>query len=113
MVKFCPQCNNIFSHQIDNQTYKLKYTCFTCGKTEDVVDHCITVNELDTKTQDYALNPNMIYDKTLLRTNKIPCPDPICNQDQNGTGEIIKFQYNPNTYKSAYMCTKCQIYWKN
>ena len=116
MVKFCPKCNNLFSHEINEETSKLNYVCLTCGNTEEVVDHCIVINELNTKIQDYPLNPNMIYDSTLLRTKKIPCPNPDCTyakKDKDDKPEIIIFQYNPTMLKTAYMCTICQTYWKN
>ena len=116
MVKFCPQCSNIFSHRINEDTSRLTYICLSCGRTEDVIDHCIVINELNTKIQDYPLNANMIYDQTLLRTQKIPCPNPECEHkvpNENGNPEIIIFQYNPTMLKTAYMCTVCQTYWKN
>lgn len=127
MVKFCPMCNNMFGYKINPATNKLNYVCATCGNTEAVVNHCLTINELNTKTLDYPLNPNMIYDNTLARTKKIPCPNPECSyvksaknsdkkEDTDSTDdnpEIITFQYNPNALKTAYMCTACETYWKN
>lgn len=115
MVKFCGCCNNIFSHKVNEETSKLIYVCLFCGNSENVVDHCIVINELNTKIQDYPLNHNMIYDYTLPRTKKIPCPNPNCghNQEPKSQPEIIIFQYNPNMLKTAYMCTSCKTYWKN
>ena len=114
MVKFCPQCSNIFSHQIDEVNHKLMYICSSCGRKEDVIDHCIVINELNTKIQDYPLNPNMIHDKTLRRTQKIPCPNPECpTKEGDISPEIIIFQHNPTMLKTAYMCTVCLTYWKN
>ena len=122
MVKFCPKCNNLFSHKINENTFKLNYICLTCGNVEDVIDHRIVINELNTKIQDYPLNPNMIYDKTLKRTKKIPCPNPDCDYDKKGATdadkakdfpEIIIFHYNPTMLKNGYMCVSCKTYWKN
>jgi DNA-directed RNA polymerase subunit M/transcription elongation factor TFIIS len=122
MVKFCPKCDNLFSHKIDETTSKLSYICSACGNTEDVVDHCIIINELNTKVQDYPLNVNMIHDITLPRTKHVPCPNPDCSfkkkeEDANAgpaeNPEIIIFQYNPKMLKTGYMCTSCKTYWKN
>ena len=114
MVKFCPQCNNLFGHKINKETDKLSYVCMSCNNIESVVDHCIIINELNTTVQDYPLNINMIYDVTLPRTNKIPCPNPTCPcVAKSEKPEIIIFQYNPNMLKTAYMCTQCKTYWKN
>jgi DNA-directed RNA polymerase subunit M/transcription elongation factor TFIIS len=114
MVKFCPQCNNLYGHAVDEQTLKLRYVCPSCGNTENVIDRCIVINELNTNTQDYQLNANMIYDLTYPRTKKIPCPNPDCPSVQlNENPEIIVFQYNPTMLKTGYMCTDCNTYWKN
>ncbi len=116
MAKFCPSCNNLFSYKIDDETSKLSYVCFSCGKTENIIDHCIVINELNNKVQDYPLNANMIYDNTLPRTLNIPCPNPDCDykkNEQNNNPEIIIFQHNPTMLKTAYMCTICNTYWKN
>ena len=116
MVKFCPKCNNLFSHTVNEETSKLSYICMACGYTEAVVDLCIIINELNNKIQDYPLNPNLIYDNTLRRTKKIPCPNPDCTykkQSKEDYPEIINFQYNPTMLKTGYMCTICQTYWKN
>ena len=116
MVKFCPECNNLFGHKIDEKTNQLIYNCMVCGKTEEIVDKCITVNELDTQVKDYPLEPNMIHDKTYPRTQKIPCPNPQCPSKEHKDGknpEIIIFQYNATMLKTAYMCVQCHTYWKN
>lgn len=115
MVKFCPMCSNIFNHKVDNKTGKLSYACTTCGNTEEVIDRCIIINELNTKIQDYPPNQNMIYDSTFPRTKKIPCPNPDCSYktESEGYPEIIMFQYNPTMLKTGYMCTICSTYWKN
>jgi len=116
MVKFCPLCNNLFSHKVNEETGKLSYVCLSCGNTENVIDHCIVINELNTKIQDYPLNPNMVYDNTLPRTKKIPCPNPDCTyvkESETDNPEIIIFQYNPTMLKTGYMCTICTTYWKN
>src|ERR1700722_15149476 len=115
MVKFCPSCNNIFSHKIDEDTGKLIYVCLTCGQEEMILDHCIIINELNTHVPDFPLNVNMIHDYSLPRTKKILCPNEKCpykeNHDDNP--ELIISQYNPTVYKTAYMCTVCTTYWKN
>lgn len=116
MVKFCPKCDNLFSHEINEETSQLNYVCLSCGHKENVVDRCIVINELNTKVQDYPLNLNMIYDNTLLRTKKIPCPNPDCTyvkSQPDDKPEIIIFQYNPTMLKTAYMCINCRTYWKN
>lgn len=118
MVKFCQQCGNLYNHVI-GEDLKLRYQCFLCGHSEDVTEHCIVVNEFDHNAHDYQLNQNMIYDYTLPRTRKIPCPNPHCKSQQTEAGqehiypEIIIFQYNPEMLNVGYMCTICQNYWKN
>lgn len=116
MVKFCDQCNNLFSHHINETTGKLNYVCLICGNSEDVVDQCIIINELNAKTQDYSITSNIINDHTQPRTKKIPCPNPDCsyvkkNADDNP--EIIMFNYNPTMLKLGFLCTSCRTYWKN
>jgi DNA-directed RNA polymerase subunit M/transcription elongation factor TFIIS len=116
MVKFCPQCNNIFSHKVDEKTHQLCYICPTCGNTDKVIDRCIVINDLNTRVQDYPLNSNMIYDRTLKRTRKIPCPNDECQSnkaDTLGNPEICIFQYNPTFLNTGYICTECQTFWKN
>ncbi len=116
MVKFCPQCNNLFNHKIDEDTAKLSYICQTCNHTEQVIDHCIIINELHTNVQDYPVNVNMIYDMTLPRTRQVVCPNPDCSHkttDPNTNPEIIMFQYNPKMLKTGYICVECKTYWKN
>jgi DNA-directed RNA polymerase subunit M/transcription elongation factor TFIIS len=116
MVKFCDKCNNLYSHEIDQDTGKIRYVCAICGNKNDVIDTCIVINELHTNVQDYPVSRNMVYDKTYRRTNKIPCPNPDCqkeNSENSENSEIIMFQYNPTSLKTGYMCTTCKTYWKN
>lgn len=124
-VKFCPLCSNIFGHKIDEETSRLVPVCQTCGYTESKVDHCLVVNELTNRVQDYPLSHNTPYDCTMPRTRKIPCPNPECPyakkpkketkeaSSEIDNPEVIIFQYNPTMLKSGYMCVECKTYWKN
>lgn len=127
-VKFCPLCCNIFGHKIDDETLKLIPVCLTCGFTETKVDHCLVVNELNNRVQDYPLSHNTPFDCTMPRTRKIPCPNPECPYNKKKSKsetkgestknifdnpEVVIFQYNPTMLKSGYMCIECKTYWKN
>jgi DNA-directed RNA polymerase subunit M/transcription elongation factor TFIIS len=113
MVEFCPNCDNLFNHNLDEDG-KLIYHCTLCGVKKNIIKHCIIINEMDTKVQDYPVSINMMYDNTIPRTLKIPCPNPDCGyKGPSENPEIIVFQYNPTMLKSGYMCTHCKIWWKN
>lgn len=116
MAKFCTTCDNLFSFTINSESQKLSYVCHSCGNSEDTVDSCIVINEMDSKTQDYQLNAQMVHDRTMPRTLKVPCPNPDCGhktEGKSGNPEIIMFQYNPKMLKMGYMCVVCHTYWKN
>lgn len=126
-VKFCPLCSNIFGYKVNKDTSKLMPVCSTCGHSETKIDNCLVINELTNRVQDYPLNHNTIFDTTLPRTRKIPCPNPSCpyikkkseGKEQKAADasvdhpEVIMFHYNPNMLKLGYMCVECRTYWKN
>lgn len=113
MVKFCEKCGNLYNHSID-ESNQFIYKCITCGNIDNVIEHCIVVNELNQNAHDYPVNPNIIYDNTLPRTNKIICPNPDCpSHSLKQNPEVVIYQYNPDMLNVGYMCTLCRNYWKN
>ena len=121
-MNFCTKCNNLYYIRINAQkkSSTLAYYCRNCGNEETMItvdNICVSNTQLKNETQSFShiINEYTKLDPTLPRTNKVLCPNPSCdtNQDKmNVEREIIYLRYDNTNMKYVYLCSTCDTAWK-
>lgn len=77
LMKFCPYDSSMLYPREDSASKKLKYACKLCAHTEATSHNLIYRNRLRQGASDVLsnVNPNMIDDPTMSRSNKIECKE--------------------------------------
>ena len=102
-ISFCPSC--LSSLKTLGTKEGLENICVRCG-VRIKRDNNQVYKQTFKQKKSIATNPNpnTIYDYTLPRTQKVPCPD--CKNK-----ETIFFQKYYKDTKISYMCVKCLKVW--
>jgi aspartate carbamoyltransferase regulatory subunit len=98
----------------------LAYYCRNCGNEETMItvdNICVSNTQLKNTTQSFShiINEYTKLDPTLPRTNKVLCPNPSCdtnNEKKNVEREIIYLRYDNTNMKYVYLCSTCDTTWK-
>jgi len=121
-MNFCTKCNNMYYIRINGEksSTTLAYYCRNCGNEETMItvdNICVSNTQLKNTTQSFSniINEYTKLDPTLPRTNKVLCPNPSCdtNQDKmNVEREVIYLRYDNTNMKYVYLCSTCDTAWK-
>jgi DNA-directed RNA polymerase subunit M/transcription elongation factor TFIIS len=119
-MRFCIVCENMYYIRInEDQPNKLDYYCRNCGHVDDQVitseNMCISKTQIKKDEQSFGhiINKYTKLDPTLPRTNKILCPNPLCDTNtKEKDKEIIYIRYDDSNMKYVYLCSTCDTIWK-
>ncbi|XP_063585669.1 DNA-directed RNA polymerase II subunit RPB9-like isoform X2 [Penaeus indicus] len=74
-IRFCQECNNMLYPKEDKENKILLYACRNCDYKMPTENNCIYVNKLMHEIDELRhINPEVIQDPTLPRTDDHPCP---------------------------------------
>merc|ERR1712227_523230 len=108
-IQFCQECNNMLYPKEDKVNKILLYQCRNCDFCTEAERPCIYVNKLISNENELLqINPDVIEDPTLPRTNTVNCP-------KCGFSSACYFQ-SYSTMKDArmnlfYVCRSCRFEW--
>ena len=117
-LRFCKNCNNLMSPRESKAKRQLIFVCKSCGSEEDSRStkgnqNVIYRNNLKASvvTKLESVDPAVIFDPTLPRTNKIKCL-------KCGESEAVFFQADSGKESSmnlVFVCTNlnCKHKWVN
>lgn len=119
-MKFCNACDNMLYLSIaEGDSNKLAYYCRNCGHrdNENNINGIMSVSNIqlvdETTTMSHIINKYTKLDPSLPRINRIPCPNPVCTTNTDGTErEIIYIRYDETNIKYVYLCSTCDFTWK-
>lgn len=109
-MKFCTECNSIYTTtEVEN---KIKYICKVCGHIEDCTNLVIdTTYYKEREVNRGEKNEYTIYDVTLPRTNKKPCPNKDCKSNVDKDLREVVMLSDKYTQKLYYTCCVCNTEW--
>jgi hypothetical protein len=96
---------------------KLEYHCKHCTLSFDADDStessCIIGNNYTDDLHKQYMTDNIIYDRTLPRTDAIPCANSKCSRPAEKPQEVIYVKYDPTNMKFLYHCCHCRHFWRS
>ena len=111
VVTFCENCKNIMGFKYeDNKTVLECYSCL--GNTSLVNSNTINTVYKESKiTNEYPINLNTKYDRTLMRTRTLQCRNDECSSKNSTENPLVISYSRNNDLVQGYMCTQCDACW--
>lgn len=112
VVVFCENCKNIMKFKYEENKTNLE--CCSClGNVPISENNTINTVYKESKiTNEYPVNLNTKYDRTLMRTREHECKNEDC-PSKNSTENPIVISYARNRdLVQGYMCTQCDACWE-
>ena len=127
-MHFCDKCDNMYYISISSENEnKMSYYCRNCGNEDDNISKesiCVSRTQLKKTKQTYnhIINKYTKLDPTLPRINTIRCPNSECSSnvessdndnDKDNKREVIYMRYDDVNMHYIYLCSTCDMVWKN
>ena len=128
-MHFCTECQNMYYTRLGGENLnKLIYYCRKCGHENDSLsldpkNICVSKTHLKTSSSSYhhMVNEYTKLDPTLPHITNIPCPNESCPSKTTGEekdsekvkNDVIYLRYDDANLKYVYICSNCNIVWKN
>ena len=120
-MDFCPNCSNmLWPKEIENEKGRslLNY-CRVCSYSEPcnrimISSHVFSKNTSQSKLATSIYHKtDCVFDFTLRRTKKIPCPNKNCPSTKDISLREIILKNDPINLHVTYICSQCRKEWKS
>lgn len=128
LIKFCPNCDALFTYTKSDDDNSLVLLCRSCGHTQETDKHdqkkgilsVKMVRDFSSSVQKFALpTKSTSYDTTLYHTTHMKCPNDACKSKvfsewkEDGTNiPCVKTLNRPHQNRLMYfVCGVCHQQW--
>lgn len=111
VVIFCKNCKNLMQTQHEDNESNLQ--CLSCLGNNPIINNTISnvVYKESKIINEYHVNLNTKYDRTLMRTRDQECKNPDCpSKNSSENPLVISYSRNKDLIQ-GYMCTICDACW--
>ena len=118
-MEFCTFCDNmLYIRDSEENKFDVQYYCKHCGFKKQLSESNATTfviknmyNSHNTYTS--FVNPELTDDPTIPHVDNIACRNPSCTRPEDKPNDVIYMKYDMDNIRFLYMCTYCNVHWRN